>query len=476
MLLGNGVVGFIARIKYEILRTVPARFLSTWRLRIMTNLHGDQSPKELREYTQSPDPYLMQDELAFLDFLIIIAQRKRLIAIITAVCMASAAAIALLLPEQYSATVVILPPQEKPSVSTIPASQVAGSNSTSGKASSAPSSKNLNDMYVAMLKSRSVEDAVIQRYGLMAQYHKNYLVEARKALEAHTKIDGSNKDGLIRLEFSDRVPARASEIANGYVEQFRNFSKHLALTEASQRRVVFETQLEKTKTDLENADEALTRTQLATGMVQVDSRARAMIDETAKLRAAVVAKQVQIEAMHSSTDAENPALAQAESELAGLRVQFAKLLGSKESSNEDLSLLKGNAPQAGLEYVRRLRDVRYYEAIFDILARQLELARLEEAKEGAFIQVVDPAVPPEKKSFPKRGLIIMSGIAVGFTFGLMFALLQGGLARMQHNPATRDKLTLLRGLIWIGKTARPAPVPAESGKVKDFHTKPEATG
>ena len=274
----------------------------------MTNLHGDQSPKELREYTQSPDPYLMQDELAFLDFLIIIAQRKRLIAIITAVCMASAAAIALLLPEQYSATVVILPPQEKPSVSTIPASQVAGSNSTSGKASSAPSSKNLNDMYVAMLKSRSVEDAVIQRYGLMAQYHKNYLVEARKALEAHTKIDGSNKDGLIRLEFSDRVPARASEIANGYVEQFRNFSKHLALTEASQRRVVFETQLEKTKTDLENADEALTRTQLATGMVQVDSRARAMIDETAKLRAAVVAKQVQIEAMHSSTDAENPAL------------------------------------------------------------------------------------------------------------------------------------------------------------------------
>ena len=210
-------------------------------------------------------------------------------------------------------------------------------------------------MYVAILKSRSVEDAVIQRYGLMAQYHKNYLVEARKALEAHTKIDGSNQDGLIRLEFSDRSPARAAEIANGYVEQFRDFSKHLAITEASQRRVLFETQLEKTKIDLENADEALKRTQSAPGTVQVDSRARA------------------------------------------------------------------NGP----EYVRRLRDVKYYEAIFDILARQLELARLDEAKRGASIQVVDPAVPPEKKTFPKRGVIIMSGTAAGFAFGLMFALLQG---------------------------------------------------
>ena len=346
--------------------------------------------------TPSPAPYVVEDQLTFLDFLIIIAQRKKLIAMITAICIASAVAIAFLLPEQYAATVIILPPQANASVDTMPASQVGSTEAVTDKKGSKASSvrssqnlneKNLNDMYVAILRSRSVEDAVIQRYGLMAQYHKNYLVEARKALEAHTKIDGSNRDGLIRLEFSDRSPARAAEIANGYVEQFRDFSKHLAITEASQRRVLFETQLEKTKIDLENADEALKRTQSAPGTVQVDSRARA------------------------------------------------------------------NGP----EYVRRLRDVKYYEAIFDVLARQLELARLDEAKQGASIQVVDPAVPPEKKTFPKRGVIIMSGTAAGFTFGLMFALLQGGLARMQHNPATRDKLTLLRGLIWMGKTATPAP-------------------
>jgi uncharacterized protein involved in exopolysaccharide biosynthesis len=390
----------------------------------MTSLHGDRTSKELRELTPSPAPYVVEDQLTFLDFLIIIAQRKKLIAMITAICIASAVAIAFLLPEQYAATVIILPPQANASVDTMPASQVGSTEAVTdkkgSKASSAPSSqnlneKNLNDMYVAILRSRSVEDAVIQRYGLMAQYHKNYLVEARKALEAHTKIDGSNKDGLIRLEFSDRNPVRASEIANGYVEQFRDFSKHLDLTEASQRRLLFETQLAKTKTDLENADEALKR------------------------------------------------------------AQFAMPMGSKESSNEDMSVPKDTVPQARLEYVRRLRDVKYYEAIFDVLARQLELARLDEAKEGAF-QIVDPAVPPEKKSFPKRGVIIMSGTAAGFTFGLMFALLQGGLARMQHNPATREKLTQLRGLIWMGKTATPAPTSGESGKVRDLRTKPEATG
>jgi tyrosine-protein kinase Etk/Wzc len=383
---------------------------------MMTNLHSDVPSKELLEYTSSPTPYVVQDELTFLDFLVIIAQRKKLIAIITAICAASAVAIAFLLPEQYAATVIILPPQGNASVDTMPASQVADESAESGKASSAPGSKNLNEMYVAMLKSHSVEDAVIQRYGLMAQYHKNYLLEARKALETHTKIDGSNKDGLIRLEFSDRNPARAAEIANGYVEQFQNFSKHLALTEASQRRVVFETQLEKTKTDLENADEALKRT------------------------------------------------------------QFAKPAGSEKSSNEAMFVPKGTVPQPGLESVRRLRDVKYYEAIFDVLVRQLELARLDEAKEGAVIQVVDPAVPPEKKSFPKRSLIILSGTAAGFTFGLMFALLQGGLARIQHNPATRDKLTLLGGSIWMRKTAKAPPGAAEPDKVKDLGRRPEATG
>ena len=442
----------------------------------MVNMRNDGTIKEAPEEIVVPSmPFREEEDLTFLDVLLIITERKKLVGVVTAVCTGIALILAFALPQSYTATVIILPPQGNTSMSTMLASQLAGMGSTvSGMAGSMLGMKNINDMYVSMLKSRTVEDAVIQRYGLQSEYRKTYLAETRKALEHHTKIDGSNKDGLIRLNFDDRNPNRAAEIANGYVEQFRDLSQHLAITEASQRRVVFENQLEKTKVDLENADEALKRTQLSTGMVQVDGQARAMIDSAARLRAQIVAKEVQIEAMRSYAGDENPALTQAQTELDGLRTQFNKLVGSKGGSADDVFLPKGEVPQAGLEYVRRLRDVKYYEAIFDVLAKQLELAKLDEAREGAFIQVVDPAVPPEQKSFPKRGLLTLGGLSLGFTFGIMLALLQGGLVRMQHNPATKDKLDLLKRSLWSGSKSKRQPANEEVGAL--HHARPEATG
>lgn len=441
----------------------------------MVNMRSDGTIKEKSEDLSLPPIAPEEEDLTFLDFLLIITRRKKLVGVVTAICTGIALILAFALPKEYTATVIILPPQGNSSMSSMLASQLAGMGSTvTGMTGTLLGMKNVNDMYVSMLKSRTVEDAVIQRYGLQSEYRKSYLAETRKELEKHAKIDGSSKDGLIRLNFWDRNPNRAAEIANGYVDQFRSLSQNLAITEASQRRVVFENQLQKTKTDLENADEALKRTQLSTGMVQVDGQARAMIDSAARLRAQIVAKEVQIQAMRSYAGDENPALTQAETELDGLRAQFNKMVGSKGDSTDDVFIPKGEVPQAGLEYVRRLRDVKYYEAIFDVLAKQLELAKLDEAREGAFIQIVDAAVPPEQKSFPKRGLLIVAGVSVGFTCGLMLALLQGGLARMQHNPATKDKLDLLKRSLWSGRKHRRQSVKEEVSALR--HARPEATG
>jgi len=451
----------------------------------MLKMRSEGTIKELPEdILLPPISHVEQEDLTFLDLLLIITQRKRLIGIVTAVCTGIALILAFTIPQEYTGTVTILPPQGNSSMSSMLASQLSGmSGAMGGMASSMLGMKNINEMYVSMLKSQSVEDAVVRRYGLQSEYRKKYLADTRKALESHTKIDGSTKDGLIRLSFTDRDPNRAAEIANGYVDQFKNLSQHLAISEASQRRVVFENQLEKTKVDLENADEALKKTQLSTGMVQVDGQARAMIDSAARMRAQIVAKEVQIQAMRSYAGDENPALTQAQTELDGLRAQFSKLVGSKGGSADDVFLPKGAVPQAGLEYVRRLRDVKYYEAIFEILAKQLELAKLDEAREGAFIQVVDPAITPEKKSYPKRGLLSVGGLAAGFTFGIMLALLQGGLVRMQQNPATKDKLDLLKRSLWSGSRKARAKVKAnqvgeeEEEEVRSLrHARPEATG
>jgi uncharacterized protein involved in exopolysaccharide biosynthesis len=257
-------------------------------------------------------------------------------------------------------------------------------------------------------------------------------------------VDGSGKDGLIRISVVDRDPSRAAELANGYVDQFRGLSQHLAITEASQRRLFFERELEQAKDNLANAEEALKRTEQTTGMIQLDSQARALIESATSLRAQITAREVQIQGMQTYATGENAQLVQAQRELESMRAQLAKLGGSEDTAGGELIVPKGRVPEAGLEYVRKVRDVKYNETIFEILARQFEAAKLDEAKEGALIQVVDPAVPPDRRSFPKRSYIVLGATGAGFLFGVCTVLFQAGFRRLKANPEAREKLDLLK--------------------------------
>ena len=304
--------------------------------------------------------------------------------------------------------------------------------------------KNPNDRYVAMLQSRTVEDAMVKRYGLMQEYHKRYLSDARKEFQDHTAVDGNGKDGLIHISVEDHDAQRAAELANGYVDQYRDLSQHLAITEASQRRLFFQQELEQAKNNLANAEVALEQTEQKTGVIQPDSQERALIESAASLRAQITAREVQIQGMRTYATGENSELVQAQQELAGLKAQLAKLGGSEDASGKDFLIPKGLVPEAGMEYVRRLRDVKYYETIFDILARQFEVAKLDEAKEGAVIQVIDPAVPPDRRSFPKRSLIALGATVAGLFIGIFLALFQAGFQRLKDDPESTQKLSILR--------------------------------
>jgi uncharacterized protein involved in exopolysaccharide biosynthesis len=307
--------------------------------------------------------------------------------------------------------------------------------------------KSPNDMYVAMFKSRTVEDAMVQHFGLMQEYHAKFSSDARKAFETHATVDGSAKDGMIHISVQDRDPRRAADIANGYVDQFRLQSQHLAITEASQRRLFFEQQLEQAKDNLANAEEAMKQTQQKTGVIQLDSQARALIESATSLRAQVAAKEVQIQGMRTYATGENSQVVQAQQELDSTRAQLAKLGGSEDSASGGIIVPKGQVPEAALEYVRKLRDVKYNETIFDILARQFEVAKLDEAKQGALIQVVDPAVSPDKRSFPKRGIIVMGATAAGFLTGIFIAFLLAGFRHLSADHETTLKLHLLRRVL-----------------------------
>ncbi|MFZ0536211.1 MAG: Wzz/FepE/Etk N-terminal domain-containing protein, partial [Candidatus Sulfotelmatobacter sp.] len=297
-----------------------------------------------------------------LDILVLLLERKRFVVRFVVGAAVLAAIVSLLLPVQYEAKIALLPPAQNSSIGSSLLGQLGGIGALGSLASLAGGSlgiKNPADMYVSLLQSRTVEDAMIQRFGLMKEYRVKKMSEARKAFEHHTTAVAGTKDGLIRLTVEDHDPKRAAELANGYVEEFRRLSASLAITEAARRRLFFQQQVEQAKQSLTAAEDAMTKTQQSTGVLQIDSQARALIESAAMLRAQVMAKEVQIEGMRSFATDDNPNLVLAKQELAALQAQLARVAGSQSDAGSDINLSKGRVTGSGMEYLRKYRDLKY---------------------------------------------------------------------------------------------------------------------
>ena len=385
------------------------------------------------------------DEISLLDLLIVLAHRRRDLLAVTAATAVLAAIVSFLLPNRYTATTVVLPPQQNTSSAVALLGQLGSVNPLASLAGSL-GLKNPNDLQVAMLKSRTVEDAMIDRFNLMTLYREKRKSDARKAFEKVLDIEDGLKDGLIRISVTDKDPRRAAEMANAYVEEYKKFSATIAVSEASQRRLFFEQQLVQAKENLANAEEALKQTQQKTGLIQLDGQARAVIESVAHLRGQVDAKEVQIRAMHQFASEQNPDLQLAEQELAGLQSEMARMGAASGGASGDFLMPKGSVPEAGLDYVRKVRDVKYNETIFEILAKQFEIAKIDEARQGSVVQLVDKAVEPDKKSSPKILLIVAIATVGGFVLAVFWVLFSEALRFARRDPRQREQLDALSGL------------------------------
>jgi uncharacterized protein involved in exopolysaccharide biosynthesis len=165
-----------------------------------------------------------------------------------------------------------------------------------------------------------------------------------------------------------------------------------------------------------------------------------LIESAVSLRAQVAAKEVQIQGMRTYATGENSQVVRAQQELESMRVQLAKLRGSEDSGSGGLIVPKGQVPEAGSEYIRKLRDAKYNETIVDILAQQSKVAKLDKAKQGALIQVVDPAIPSDRKPFPKRGLIVIGASCAGLFIGIFIVFFVAILERLNGDPEATVKL------------------------------------
>jgi tyrosine-protein kinase Etk/Wzc len=396
----------------------------------------------------------IESEISLLEIMAFLVRHRRFVFRFVLGAIVLATILAFVLPVRYEAKVVLLPPTQSSSLASALLNQLGnlsslgslGSLSAGGLGMKTPA-----DMYVSFLTSRTVEDAMIQRFGLMSEYHEKRMSDARKEFERRAHAVAGTKDGLIRITVEDGDPKRAAELANGYLDEFRRLSASLAITEAARRRLFFERQMEQAKTDLTAAEEAMRKTQQSTGVLQIDSQARSLIESAAILRAQVVAKQVQIQSMRSYAADDNPSLILAKQQLAALQSQLEHLAGSQTDSGSDITLSKGRVTEAGMQYLRRYRDLKYNETVYELLAKELELAKLDEAREGEIVQVVDAAVPPDRKSSPHRTLIVLGATMLSFIVAVLWVRLREGWGRAMQLPENHRLLREIKAR-WKSKT------------------------
>jgi len=247
------------------------------------------------------EPY----ESHLLDLLIILTRRKRIILSTTLAAAVLAVIVSALMPNRYTSTANILPPQQSQSLAASMIGQLGSLGPMAAMAQKDLGLKNPGDLYVGMLRSRTAEDRLIRRFDLLRVYRVKTMSDARHDLEDASSI-ALGKEGFISISVEDKDRDRAPQIANAYVDELRQLTQDLSVTEAGQRRIFFERQLELAKNNLADAEQALKQTEQKTGLIQLDGQAKAIIESVVKLRATIAAQEVALHARRLSSTEENP--------------------------------------------------------------------------------------------------------------------------------------------------------------------------
>ena len=346
------------------------------------------------------------EEISLLDLLLVVVENLRLLVLGPLAVGLAALGISFMIPPTYTAKTQFLPPQQQQSsasalVQAIGAGAIGGLSASLGI-------KNQTDQYIAFLKSQSIQDAMVDRFDLLKRYDTKFRVDARKELLENTKIT-SGKDGIIVLEFQDEDPKVAADMANTYVDELRRLMNRLSLTEAQLRKSFFEKKLRETKENLSAAEESLRGTGVSSGVLKTSPSAA--VEIVARLKAGVTVQEIKVASMRGYLADTSPDFVQAMKELSVLKGQLTNAEKSDTNSGDGL-------------YISRYREFKYQETLFELFAKQYELARVDESREGTAVQVVDNAQPPEKKSKPKKAMIAtIASVASGFTL-LLFVFIR----------------------------------------------------
>jgi tyrosine-protein kinase Etk/Wzc len=378
-----------------------------------------------------------ESEISLLEILTAIGEEKKTIGLFTFVGTALGLAVALLSTPIYTAKTTLLPPQQNQGGSSAMLASLGALAATAGVGGAL---KAPEELYVGLLKTDSVANALIERFKLQERYKTTTLDDTRKVLTGNTLVNADRKSTLISVEVSDRDPAFSAQIVNAYAEELRRLMTRLAVTEAQQRRLFFEQQMEKAKTDFIRAELAVKQAQDKSGLISLDAQTQSTIGAAAQVRGQIVAREVQLQATRPFAGPENPELKRLLSELVSLRTQLAKI----EGGGADVPASVGKDSAESLANVRIFRELKYQEAIYTAMLQQFQLAKADEAREAPLVQQVDIGLPPDRKSKPKRSIIVLAALFVGLILGMMVAFWRRAAHKARQDPSSFREWLALR--------------------------------
>lgn len=373
-------------------------------------------------------------------FNLLYGSRKTIV--LTTLCVFGlATAAAFLIHPKYTSTASFIPPT---SSSSSGASALMGQLSQLSGMGAGSLLKSPGDLYVGILKSRSIEEEIVKKFDLKTVYKLKKESNAEKRLFDNSRFEVGLKDSIVSISVEDESPARARDLVNAYLDALRETNQRLALTESSQRRLFFGQRLAQEKDALEDAEVDLKRTEEQSGLIAPTGQTATEIQAIAQTRAQIAVREVELSALRQSATPENPEMIRLQSEINDLQGQLARLQkGAGNGINGAIPTSK--IPSLELENVRKSREVKYHEELFQMLARQYEAAGLDEAHGSPLLQILDAASYPDTKSSPKRMLMMLGGLIFGFLAGSFLVLIRERIRGMRKWPLPKHSLATQSG-------------------------------
>jgi len=340
--------------------------------------------------------------------------------------------ISFLIPKTYMATARILAPRENgPGL----ASLIAGADEAlMGLAAVLNGNPTPSAVYVGILKSRSVADALIEKFNLKERYDERYIEDVYAELADHSIIEASKRDQLIIISVKDRDPRRAADMANAYVDTLNRLNRRLSSTQGKRKRIFLEGRLKDVRADLERAETDLKAFQEKYHLVAVEEQARATIEGAAEIKGQIVAAQTELEVYKQFGTEKQIEAVMLKARIEELQKQLEAIAqgeppatGNPDASTPDKSsgfyVPFDDLPRLSMELMRLTRAAKVQEKLFALITAQYEMAQIEEAKDVDTVQVLDPAVVPQKKFGPRRRAIVASSTALALMAAVFLAFL-----------------------------------------------------